>query len=238
MGEIDLDPASCVAAQQVVGATTYYTRADDGLRQPWYGRVFLNPPYKMPDVARFGGKLIEELDAGHTTEAIVLVNSVTQTDWFQYLGQRAEMICFPDGKIPFTHATRDDSAGPCYGQALLYFGPHVERFVEVFEPMGFVSQPRRGKEHKPQLDLAAPTPPEPRPPPAHVAQGTIAEQMVQVLRGAPDGLTNAQIAKAIGKKQTDTFKPLERLTKYGTLRQEGTLYVYVACPQQQESAHV
>jgi Family of unknown function (DUF6011)/DNA N-6-adenine-methyltransferase (Dam) len=80
---IDVDPASCAAAQAVVQARTYYTLDDDGLRHPWHGTVFCNPPYKLPDVARFGGKLIEELAVGHTTEAILLVNAATETDWFQ-----------------------------------------------------------------------------------------------------------------------------------------------------------
>ena len=42
-----------------------------GLRQPWPGTVYLNPPYKLPDVARFIGKLCEELDAQRTTAAIL-----------------------------------------------------------------------------------------------------------------------------------------------------------------------
>ena len=46
-----------------VQATTFYSLEDDGLRHPWPGTVFCNPPYKMPEVARFIGKLCEELDA-------------------------------------------------------------------------------------------------------------------------------------------------------------------------------
>ena len=73
---------------------------------------------------------------------------------------------------------------------------------------------------------------EPETPPAQVAPGTIAEQLLAVLRAAPAGLTNAQLAKALGKKQTDTFRPLERLIKQGAVRKAGTTYVLV---EQQES---
>ena len=44
MGEIDLDPASCAfPAQQVVRATTFYTKEQNGLTLPWRGRVRAEP---------------------------------------------------------------------------------------------------------------------------------------------------------------------------------------------------
>lgn len=48
LGEIDLDPASCALANQTVGASVWYgpgsPHGEDGLAEPWGGRVFLNPP--------------------------------------------------------------------------------------------------------------------------------------------------------------------------------------------------
>ena len=99
------------------------------------GTVFCNPPYKMPDVARFIGKLIEERDAQRTTAAIVLVNAATETDWFQRAFARADAVCFPDGRMHFLHATRGNDH-PCQGQALIYYGPDPTRFCGVFAALG------------------------------------------------------------------------------------------------------
>ncbi len=48
LGAIDLDPASTPEFNSRVRAAEIYTQEQDGLTQPWYGNVFLNPP---------GGKL-------------------------------------------------------------------------------------------------------------------------------------------------------------------------------------
>ena len=158
LGPIDVDPASCAVAQATVQAHTFYTIEDDGLRQPWPGTVFCNPPYKLPDVARFIGKLCEELDAQRTTAAILLVNNATETDWFQRAFARANAVCFPDGKIHFVSATHDGHAGPCVGQALLYYGPDPLGFCTVFATLGVST--RVVCADAAQLALAA-TPPAP-----------------------------------------------------------------------------
>lgn len=44
MGTIDLDPASCKEFNGHVRARTFYDKELDGLKLPWVGNVFLNPP--------------------------------------------------------------------------------------------------------------------------------------------------------------------------------------------------
>jgi hypothetical protein len=55
---IDCDPASCADANEVVGATVYYCKEDDGLKQAWRGRVWLNPPYATELIRPFANLLV------------------------------------------------------------------------------------------------------------------------------------------------------------------------------------
>jgi len=43
LGEIDLDPASTAEANTVVKARRFLSIDDDGLKHPWFGRVWMNP---------------------------------------------------------------------------------------------------------------------------------------------------------------------------------------------------
>lgn len=48
LGHIDLDPASSMKANSIIGANTIYTARSNGLRKPWAGTVFLNAPGSCP----------------------------------------------------------------------------------------------------------------------------------------------------------------------------------------------
>jgi phage N-6-adenine-methyltransferase len=136
MGTIDLDPASSETANEFVQAGTFYTVEDDGLTQPWYGRVWMNPPYAQPLCDRFCTRLAREYAAGNVVEACVLINNATETAWFQEIAAQASAICFPRGRIKFWHPEK--KSAPLQGQAVLYLGTRSPEFRREFLRFGFV----------------------------------------------------------------------------------------------------
>jgi ParB family chromosome partitioning protein len=138
LGGIDLDPASCAAANEVVRADRFFTAADDGLAQDWAGRVFMNPPYTHRVVDRFAAKLVAEYAAGRVPAAVVLTNNSTETDWFQGLQASASALCLPLGRVRFWQADPGEITAGLQGQAILYLGGHPDVFTGVFGPCGQV----------------------------------------------------------------------------------------------------
>lgn len=138
MGGIDCDPASSDVAQQTVQAGVHYTADTDGLDQPWHGRVWMNPPYAQPLIGHFVDRLDAQLEAGLTSEATVLVNNATETEWGQRLLARADAVCLIRGRIRFMDGKGTPSGSPLQGQMLVYVGPNVEAFTEAAAPLGRV----------------------------------------------------------------------------------------------------
>jgi hypothetical protein len=142
-GTIDLDPASCPAAQRRVNAKRFFTKKDDGHKQRWLGTVFCNPPYSL--IAEFTEKLISEYEAGRTTAAVMLTPANTSTKWFQTAGRAATAICFTNGrKLKFVNANGKEG-NPAQGSAFFYFGHGQRRlqlFAQTFGNVGFIVETR------------------------------------------------------------------------------------------------
>jgi hypothetical protein len=153
LGTIDLDPASCEAANRIVGARCYFTAADNGYMREWRGNIFLNPPYGWcyPDgrckekgglsaQGHWAKRLIAQYQAGNVTEAILLVNANTGEQWFQALWDFP--ICFVNHRIQFIPGEgTDPRKQPTKSNAFVYFGPRPARFREVFGQFGQVVTP-------------------------------------------------------------------------------------------------
>lgn len=134
LGGIDLDPASNDEAQSVVQADRYYSTADNGLTQPWHGRVWLNPPYSMPLIQQFTSRLITAYQDREIDSAIILTNNCTDAAWFHSL-MEAYPVCFTRGRVSFWRPDRTVFATR-QGQAFFYLGPTPDRFYEVFRQIG------------------------------------------------------------------------------------------------------
>src|SRR5205823_2504926 len=68
-GSFDLDPA---ADPENAKAPVYFTVDDDGLAQPWKGRVWLNPPYGRT-IGAWIRKAVTEVDLGNAELVVCLV---------------------------------------------------------------------------------------------------------------------------------------------------------------------
>jgi phage N-6-adenine-methyltransferase len=139
MGSIDLDPASSSIANQTVMAEKYYTKEDDGLRQTWFGNIWLNPPYCRSLISQFSLAVINKRQ--DYEQAIVLVNNATETRWFQDLLRNCNAFCIFNGRIKFIAIDGKTGGTSLQGQIILYFGSNIQKFEENFAPFGILSWP-------------------------------------------------------------------------------------------------
>jgi hypothetical protein len=138
MGNIDLDPASNELAQTWIKATTFYTAADDGLLKPWYGRVWLNPPYA--NATGWVDKAIIEYDKGNISEAVLLVKPADGASWYQRLNKRFPR-CGANHRIRFMDRDGIAQPRPAHGNCFFYLGKDVSFFGEVFAQIGTITAP-------------------------------------------------------------------------------------------------
>ncbi len=138
MGAIDLDPASSAIANTVVQAERFYSLDDDGLAQPWTGRIWMNPPYGRSLIEDFCWKLASSYSSGDVEQACALVNNATETEWFQGLGAAASAACLPRGRIRYWFPGGKGSGAPLQGQAVVYLGPRPKAFQDRFRSFGLV----------------------------------------------------------------------------------------------------
>jgi hypothetical protein len=159
MGGIDLDPASHEEANIIVRADRFFTEADNGLIQPWHGRVFLNPPGGQ--VAEFWLKLVTEWAAGRISCATWIGYSLEQLQTLQIACDPPDAptpldysICYPKRRIAFIEneakkaerITKQIAAGkkpskgssPSHGNYIAYLGYCELKFYDVFSRFGRV----------------------------------------------------------------------------------------------------
>jgi len=139
MGSIDLDPASCGAANELVRATRYFTQADDGLAQPWFCNVWMNHPYSARGNPQWVNKLVREYEAGNVKQACCIVNASTSELWFQPLLDFP--MCLLRGRLRFIPGSGQHESSPGKGSAVIYLGPSVDKFAVAFRPFGSIMVP-------------------------------------------------------------------------------------------------
>ena len=112
----DLDPCQPPEGVKWIPAKKTYSVLDDGLKQPWNGRVWLNPPY--------GKHTPAWLERMHQhRNGIALVFARTDCAWFHDSVAKADAILFLRGRIKFVDglcATKGSGAGS--GSMLVAWG--------------------------------------------------------------------------------------------------------------------
>lgn len=98
----DLDPASPRGGVPWIPVDRYYTEDDDGLLQPWEGRVWLNPPYSKP------APWIERLK--HHGDGLALIPADTATSWWHAHVIASDQVCFIRHRLRFIRGGDETSA--------------------------------------------------------------------------------------------------------------------------------
>lgn len=129
LGEFDLDPASPIVRPWDT-AKHHYNRIDDGLKQPWFGRVWLNPPYgSNKQMSPWMERMIV-----HGNGTCLLFARTETKLWFDYIWPHHDSIFWLKGRWHFFNEqgvrAKDDCGGPL---ALIAYG---EQNVEYLEDCG------------------------------------------------------------------------------------------------------
>jgi hypothetical protein len=94
LGPFDLDPAAADPRPWDFASESW---AWGSLELPWFGRVFLNPPFDRREVGDWVARL-----ARHGN-GILLIHARTETGWFQPIWDHASAILFLADRLHFHH---------------------------------------------------------------------------------------------------------------------------------------
>jgi ParB family chromosome partitioning protein len=165
LGSIELDPASCKAANERVGASLFFGIHDNSLFRPWIAKtLFQNHPFgkaeeacksdcqkqiknkthKHHDYPYYGNmawinKLESEFAIGHVENACCITFNATSEAWFQPLLRRP--ICFLTPRTNYVGPDGKPVSGVSKGSAVTLFSGSDQllgRFYRVFSNLGTI----------------------------------------------------------------------------------------------------
>lgn len=142
VGGFDLDPAS--GAESTPIADTRYTTDDDGLAKPWFGSVWLNPPFGDRSGTGTGSRerWLVKARAEAARDAVdvvaVLLPVDTSTDWFHRHVVDAPAICFLASRPQF----EGESVHTGFACMVVVYGDPPTDLIGTLETMGAVFRGR------------------------------------------------------------------------------------------------
>ena len=125
LGPFDLDPCAPVRRPWDTAAK-HYTVLDDGLLQPWAGRVWLNPPYE-PET----GKWLSKMARHGNGIALVLARTDTRA-WHEHVFPKAAALLFIKGRLAFFNVDGSQAKNTCGAPSVLaaYGGGNIACLLE------------------------------------------------------------------------------------------------------------
>lgn len=124
LGEFDLDPCAPVEPLWPT-AKVMYNKNDDGLKQSWVGRVWLNPPYSRPLIERFVEKM-----AAHNNGIALLFNRLDSVMMQEVILKKASAMKFLRKRIRFYRPDGTQGGSPGCGSVLFAFGEENARILK------------------------------------------------------------------------------------------------------------
>ena len=113
-GPFDTDPAATASNAK---APVFYTIDDDGLAQPWKGRVWLNPPYGRT-IGAWMAKARAEAANGNAERVVTLPPARVDARWWRDSVAAASLVRIWPGRIKFG----DESQSAPFPTAIIVFG--------------------------------------------------------------------------------------------------------------------
>lgn len=132
--KFDLDPAS--GAEDTPHAHERYTESDDGLKTPWHGWVWCNPPWSSPSndgrmKEAWLRRAVGHVDSGSVDGIVMLLPDDVSTGWFQDYASTADYLTFA-GRIKYGNVGHN----PSFGSMLMTWGDVPDETVIELADIG------------------------------------------------------------------------------------------------------
>lgn len=119
--EPDLDAAATVRNTK---AARFFNPQQDGLAQPWFGRVWLNPPFGR-ELPLWLEKCAQEIQREEVHEIYCLIPARTDTRWFHDIVMpNAYLLYLIKGRFNFVAPGTADGANAPFPSMLVVFRKH------------------------------------------------------------------------------------------------------------------
>jgi len=141
IGGFDCDP--CAGERTQIGDWNYYVSLGmDGLSWPWFGDVWVNPPFSYK--SDWVEHCVKQHQHNDDVDRIFLLtpDSTDVRSWFhKQIVPNAKYVWFADGRVKFREPETGESAGsPSFGTAISVFGEIPPGLRNWFHSNGWLAR--------------------------------------------------------------------------------------------------